>query len=114
MSLKLGLVSMLTGVLLVNGFAVSQSFAKETKKKDDKKSVVTVPADFQFVAEHKKKDDKKQELAANQRTEGKKKKDDEKKLELIAADGQSALMKPASWRHFQQQQQQRQHCSTNA
>lgn len=113
MSVKFAFVSALAGALLVNGLAITPSFAKETKKKDDKKSVATVPADFQIAAEHKKKDDKKQELASNQRTEGKKKKDDEKKLELFAASNQSALMKPASWRHFQQQQH-RQRCSNNA
>jgi hypothetical protein len=45
------------------------------------------------------------------------KKDDNKKEEISLAAGayQPALMKPASWRHFQQQQQHRHHrYSTNA
>jgi hypothetical protein len=116
MSVKFAFVSTLAGVLLVNGLAIgatTQSIAKDTKK-DHKKPVATAMADSQRAEEHKKKDDKKQELAsANQRTE-EKKKDDEKKQELVAAGNyQPALMKPASWRHFQQQQH-RHHHSTSA
>jgi hypothetical protein len=110
MSAKFAFISTLAAVLLVNGLtagAVTQSIAKDTKK-HDKKPAATATAESQRAEEHKKKDDKKQELAAASQRSEEKKKDDEKKQELVAANGyQPALTKPASWRHFQQQQNHR-------
>jgi hypothetical protein len=103
MSTKLALVSTLAGVLMVNGFALgatTQSIAKNTKK-HDKKPIATATAESQRTEEQKKKDDEKK-LTSDQLTK-EKKKDGEKKQELVATDYQPALMKPASWRHFQQQ-----------
>ena len=86
MSTKFAFVSTLAGVLLLNGLAagaITQTLTKDTKK-HDKKPPVTMSVNSQRAEEHKKKDD-------------------EKKQELTAANSyQPALMKPASWRHFQQ------------
>jgi CRISPR/Cas system CMR-associated protein Cmr5 small subunit len=112
MSVRFALISMLAGALLVNGLAITPTFAKDKEgKKDDKKSVATAPAYFQLAAEHKKKDDKKLELTAEHKKKddkktqlaAAKKKKDDKKQELIAAcNHEPPLMKPATWRHYQQ------------
>ncbi len=97
MSAKFAFVSTLTAVLLFNGLtagAATQSIAKETKKKDDKKSnVAAVDSSQQRSVEKKKDGDKKKEIT------------------LVSGFYQPALMKPASLR----QHQHRHHrYSTNA
>lgn len=90
MSAKLAFVTTLAGVLLINGFsfgAVPQLTAKDTKK-HDKKPVVTLVENSQRSEEHKKKDDEKKQQQV-----------------VTNANYQPALMKPASWRHFQQTHQ---------
>lgn len=96
MSAKFAFVSTLGLVMLLNGFSVGAATnSKDTKKKDEK-SAITMS------------------LASNQRSE-EKKKDDEEKQDLVAVNSyQPALMKPASWRHFQQQQHRHHRYTTNA
>lgn len=96
MSAKFAFVSTFAAILLLNGLtagAVTQSIAKETKKKD-KSNVVAIDSTQQRSVEKKKDGDKKKEIT------------------LAAGFYQPALMKPANLREHQQHRHHR--YSTNA
>ena len=98
MSVKFAFVSTLGLVMLLNGFAVGAATnhtAQDNKQRNEQPAIAM-------------------SVVSNQRAV-EKKKDDEKKQELVAANEyQPALMKPASWRHFQQQRHHHPCPTTNA